>query len=196
MSVSPRQLASCPHKGWHNRGYLPHFDGDAVVQMITFRLADSIPRAIFDSLLAAAKTDEERHKQIERLIDRGRGACILRRERIAKVVNNALRHFDGERYRLLAWVIMPNHAHVLIEQLAGYPLSSVVHSWKSFTAKEINKLERSSGTVWAPDYHDRFVRNAEHYENAVHYIEQNPVKAGLARQAEDWLFSSASARMG
>jgi REP element-mobilizing transposase RayT len=109
-------------------------------------------------------------------------------------VENALLYFDGERYRLLAWAIMPNHVHAMIEQIEGYALGGIIHSWKSFTAKEINKLQRSTGSVWSADYHDRFIRHAEHYECAVNYIELNPVKAGLVGRAEDWLFSSARKR--
>jgi len=65
-----------------------------------------------------------------------------------------------------------------------------MHSWKSFTAKKINETQKSKGSVWSPDYHDRYVRNVGHYEYAVNYIEQNPVKAGLVERAEDWPFSS------
>ena len=161
------------------------------MQMVTFRLADSLPGSVYETILASAKTDEDRFKRLDGLIDRGRGACILKREDIAAIVEGALQHFDGERYRLLAWVLMPNHVHVLIEQSEGYSLSDILHSWKSFTSKKINMLEGTTGAVWASDYHDRFVRNAEHYENALRYIEQNPVKAGLVSHAEEWLFSSA-----
>lgn len=189
IPLGPR--TSRPHRGWHERGYLPHFDAGAIVQMVTFRLADSLPRAVYESILATAATDADRHVRVEGLIDRGRGACLLRNPENAAIVANALNHFDGERYRLLAWVIMPNHVHVLAEQIAAYSLSGVVHSWKSFTANEINKLRRSNSPVWAPDYHDRFVRNAEHYEHAVSYIEFNPVKAGLAQRPQDWPHSSA-----
>ena len=187
MCTAPERV----HKGWHERGYLPHFDGDAIVQTVTFRLADSLPRAVYDHIIATAGNGEDRRRRLESLIDRGRGACILRQSENAAIVANGLRHFDGERYRLLAWVIMPNHVHVMIEQIEGFPLHRIMHSWKSFTAKEINRLRNSSGVVWSPDYYDRFVRNIEHYENAVSYIEWNPVKAGLIGRPEDWLYSSA-----
>ncbi len=164
--------------------------------MVTFRLADSLPRDVYDRVLSTATTDEERYKRSEAMMDQGRGQCILRQREYGEIVESALRHFDGERYRLLAWVCMPNHAHVLIETIAGFPLSKIMHSWKSFTANEINRLRGTAGTVWAPDYHDRYIRNAEHYERAVHYIEQNPVKAGLTARPQDWLFSSARVNVG
>ena len=182
------------HKGWHDRGYLPHFDGGTLVQSVTFRLADSLPRRVYEQILSSAKADEDRFKRLEGLIDCGRGACILRRREIATIVENALLFFDGDRYRLLAWAVMPNHVHALIEQIDGYSLSSIAHSWKSFTAKAINKCQGTTGSVWSPDYHDRFVRNAEHYGRAINYIEQNPVKAGLIGRAEDWPFCSAHRR--
>jgi REP element-mobilizing transposase RayT len=191
MSTPLGPRTSRPHRGWYERGYLPHFDGGAVVQTITFRLADSLPRDVYASLVSSSDTNDERYKRLENLIDRGLGACILSDPKIAEIVAEALRYFDGERYRLLAWVIMPNHVHVMVEQIDGFSLRRVTHSWKSFTAKEINKLRNATGTVWAPDYYDRFVRNAEHYENAVSYIEWNPVKAALVRRPEDWIYSSA-----
>jgi len=95
------------------------------------------------------------------------------------------------RYHLLAWVVMPNHVHVLIEVIQGYPLGDVIHSWKSFTAKQANKILGKTGAFWQRDYFDRFIRDEAHFANVVNYIHHNPVKAGLVRRAEDWPFSSA-----
>lgn len=184
--------ASCPHRGWHERGYLPHFDAGAVVQTVTFRLADSLPRELYEKISVVAVNPINRFFALEREIDRGLGSSLLAESYHAAAVENALNHFDGERYKLLAWVVMPNHVHVMIEQIAGHPLSRIVHSWKSFTANTINKQQNTSGRLWAPDYFDRFIRNEDHFTRARHYIEQNPVKAGLAARAEDWLYSSAA----
>jgi len=134
-SSSPGPRPSRPHSDihrfWHRRGYLPHFDAGAVVQSITFRLADSLPRHVHETIVASSRTESETRARIEALIDHGRGACVLRRTDCAGIVENALKYFDGSRYRLLAWVIMPNHVHVLIEQIEGHRLSDVVHSWKT-----------------------------------------------------------------
>lgn len=111
--------------------------------------------------------------------------------RIAQLIEEALLHFDGQRYHLLAWVVMPNHVHVLIETLAGHPLAEVEHSWKSFTAKEANVILGRRGTFWQAESFDRVIRNEQHLANAIQYIHNNPVKAGLVSQAEDWLYSSA-----
>lgn len=110
------------------------------------------------------------------------------------MVEDALLHFDGERYRLLAWVIMPNHVHVLAETLPVYRLGDIVHSWKSFTAKEANRILGRMGPLWQEEYFDRFIRDDDHLRETIRYIEQNPVAGGLAAKAEDWPFGSARRR--
>jgi len=177
-------------KGWHSRGYLPHFDSAETIQFVTFRLADSLPWAIVDRLRAS----EAALHEIDRELDAGRGACWLKRPDVASVVENALLHFDGERYRLLGWCLMPNHVHVVAEILEGHSLSAIVGSWKSFTSKKANALLVQSGRFWEADYFDRFMRNEEHLSRTVEYIEQNPVAAGLIACASDWLWSSARLR--
>jgi REP-associated tyrosine transposase len=188
--------ASRPHRGWHERGYLPHFDAGAVVQTVTFRLADSLPREVYEKAAAVASSDTDRFFVLERAIDECRGNCLLTEPANAAIVRSALEYFDGERYRLLAWVVMPNHVHAMIEQVSGCPLAGVVHSWKSYTAHAINKARGSNGSVWSLDYFDRFIRGDAHYGNAKYYIENNPVKARLVRRPEDWPFSSASVQTG
>jgi len=84
---------------------------------------------------------------------------------------------------------MPNHVHVLIETFDGHPIRNIVHSWKSFTAKEANKLLGRTGAFWMEDYHDRFIRNEEHFQRALAYIRNNPVKAGLVQSADQWPFT-------
>jgi len=135
----------------------------------------------------------ELRQRIAKYEDAGHGECWLRDPRIAELVENALLHFDGQRYRLIAWCIMPNHVHVLMETWDRWPLAGILHSWKSYTAKEASKTLNRRGAFWFREYHDRFIRNERHYTAAVEYIEQNPVKAGLATSAADWRFSSASA---
>jgi putative DNA methylase len=197
--LGPR--ASRPHKQWHSRGYLPHLDQPGLVQSITFRLYDSVPAHVVESwrnelqctssLPATDPRMVELRKRIAEFEDAGHGACYLRDERIARLVQDALLQFDGERYRLIEWVIMPNHVHVLVEVLPGHRLSDVVHSWKSFTAKEANRILGRSGEFWMPDYFDRFIRDEKHLAAVREYIRNNPVKAGLVEKPEDWKWSSA-----
>ncbi len=191
--VSLGARASRPHKGWHSRGYLPHCDNPGLLQSITFRLHDALPQKVVEKLAQEADSPEKRER-IEALLDAGQGACWLREPRIADIVEGALLHFDGERYQLLAWCVMPNHVHVLIETREDHPLDTILHSWKSFTAKAINKTLERSGKVWQEDYHDRYIRDANHFEATIAYIEGNPVKAGLAPQAEAWTYGSAAKR--
>jgi REP element-mobilizing transposase RayT len=177
-------------KGWHSRGYLPHFDSSETVQFITFRLADSLPRAVVEALL----TQDDGIRLIDDRLDAGAGACWLGRADIAALVQDALLHFDGRRYQLLAWCLMPNHVHVIIEIVDGHSVTEIVRSWKSFTARRANEMLGRSGSFWHPDYFDRYMRNEGHLERTIAYVENNPVNAGLAIRADDWPWSSASFR--
>ena len=119
-----------PHKGWYPRGYLPHLDQPRLVQAVTFRLDDSLPaerRHEWEALLKVPDS-ARRHERIQGYLDAGHGSCVLRGERIAGLVQTALLHGDGVQYRLLAWVVMPNHVHVLAEMLPNYPLYQVVQA--------------------------------------------------------------------
>lgn len=136
----------------------------------------------------------ELHKRVTHYEDEGHGACWLRHPSIGRLVESALLHFDGARYRLLAWCVMPNHVHALIETRPAWPLSGILHSWKSYTATEANRLLARQGAFWQREYHDRYIRNAEHYEQAIHYTEDNPVRAGLVQRPVDWPFTSARLR--
>jgi REP element-mobilizing transposase RayT len=130
-------------------------------------------------------------KRIEAYEDKGYGACWLRRPDIAAIAEHALLHFDGKRYRIIAWCIMPNHIHVMIEIFEAHSISEILHSWKSYIAHKANKVLHRRGEFWFREYHDRYIRNAEHLANAVEYIENNPVKAGLVSSKWEWRWSSA-----
>lgn len=179
------------HKYWHSRGYLPHCDTPGLLQAITFRLADSLPADVVSRLMQEDGTEAEKHKKIDAFLDAGHGACWLKEPAIASIVENALLHRDGQRYRLLAWCIMPNHVHMLIETRDDWPLPGLVQGWKSFTAKAINHHLGRAGTVWMSDYFDRFIRDDHHLAATIAYIHGNPVKAGLVREEREWPYSSA-----
>ena len=184
-------------KGWHSRGYLPHFDGGSIGQFITLHLADSLPAHIVERWKREleAEPDEireiELNDRIEKYLDEGYGECYLKREDVAALVQDSLLFFDGRRYKLISWVIMPNHIHFLLAPLNAHSLSDILHSIKSYTANEANKVIGRAGQFWHEDYFDRFIRSEEHYWHTVNYIHNNPVKAGLCRSAKDWKFSSA-----
>ncbi len=191
------RLVMLEPKGWYSRDYLPHFDRSGLVQGITFRLHDSMPASLLErrekeiQTLSPSLHNAERQKRIAAYLDAGRGACWLREPHIAEIVENTILHFDSERYRLLAWVVMPNHVHVLAETYEEWPLDKVIQSWKTWSAKRANEILGRSGMFWCRDFHDRYIRDAEHLANAKRYIEQNPVKAGLCRDGRQWRWGSA-----
>jgi REP element-mobilizing transposase RayT len=159
------------HAGWRSRGYLPHCDGAHLIQHIVLRTAGA-----------------------DHGIESQFGQKLLARDEAASAVQQALLHFMGERYELWAWCVMPNHVHVIMRQLEGWPLQRVVHSWKSFTANQINKIHGRAGSVWQREYFDRFMRDNDELSTTIEYVEQNPVAAGLVERAEDWRWSSAHLR--
>lgn len=202
------------NRGYYTRGYLPHFDLSHAIQHITYRLADSLPRLVLEQMQSEVKTsfpDDEKRKselrqRIETYLDAGHGSCILQVPEVAACVIDTWRHFDGKRYHLLEWVVMPNHCHVLIEQIEGVSLGKIVLSWKNYTARWINgyksragaRLSRENsddGKVWHREYWDRYIRNERHFLAARDYIIMNPVKAGLVAKPSDWPWSSAKSRV-
>ena len=199
----------------HCRGYLPHIEGKQY-QMITFRLYDSVPREVVDgwketlslmgSLTSSQREQREprRHSfstyktEVDRLLalldkyeDAGYGSCVLKDDKVAKIVHDAIFFYHGKKYNVISWCIMPNHVHVLIEVMKNISLSSILHSWRSFSSNEINKVLNRSGRLWMPEYFDRFIRDNDHFNNVVDYIHNNPVKAGLVKEATDYKWSSA-----
>jgi REP element-mobilizing transposase RayT len=182
-------------KGWYTRGYLPHFDKPGTLQMVTFRLRDSMPANLRHEWqhLLAIEDERERRVELEAYLDRGRGECVLKRPDIAAAVEEVLLKFDGQRYRMTAWVIMPNHVHAIVE-LWELPLGRLLKAWKGTSSKIINGILNRSGSRWQEEYWDRFMRDIGHFHKAKHYVEWNPVKAGLVSRPEDWPFSSANLR--
>jgi REP element-mobilizing transposase RayT len=189
-----------PTQGWHSRGYLPHFDGGELAQFITFRLHDSLPRDVLIrwkeelKLEKSAEAESIMRRRVEAYLDQGHGICHLKTHSVADMVQNAIMFHDHAKYRLSAWVVMPNHVHILCTPCAGHSLAEIMHSLKSFTSTEANKMLKQEGRFWQKEYFDRYIRNARQFAKTVAYIENNPVKANLCDRSEDWLFSSARFR--
>jgi putative transposase len=193
---------------WTDRGYMPHVDGAQLIQHVSYHLADSLPKEALEIMAAELKRlppklrDAEKEKRIAAYIDAGKGSCVLRVPAIAEMVQNAFLLFHGERYTLHAWCVMPNHVHVLFQPKAGWTMSKIVASWKSFTGRRISEYQKRAGLepgepsgkpnpIWHREYWDRYIRDHAHYANTVKYIHENPVKAGLVKKAEKWKWSSA-----
>jgi putative transposase len=211
------QPSDDPHRqGLHSRGYLPHIKIAGATYFITFRLADSLPQAVLarieaelaavaqpsslpkeaGSRLEACATQTtalERQRKLEEALDAGAGACHLQQPEIARLVSEALRHFDAVRYTLHAWVVMPNHVHALLTPLGQHALGEILKSWKQFSALRAKRaLNLAGGRFWQPEAYDHWVRDAIEHERITRYILQNPVKARLCARPEDWPWSSAA----
>src|SRR6266511_3392849 len=166
--------------GIHTRGYLPHVNREGARYFFTFRLVDSLPKDVLLKYQAERaerlqrfyaqkeaekktgsalcltdtldKIERDYFRKLEQYLDKAHGACWLRRPAIADLVADALGFFADERYRLDAWVVMPNHMHAVLWPMPNHTLSRVVQSWKRHTAREANKLlHRTGETFWQPE---------------------------------------------
>lgn len=187
---------------WHT-GKLPHRNRINLVQFLTFRMADSLPQKVLRKIEEELRnsTDEEKEilkrKRYQNYLDNGYGCCALAHPVMAQVMQDALHHHDGVRYDLLAWSIMPNHAHVLIK--ANSDLSKILQSWKSFTGRWALKNNQKYGLnipadseeFWMSESWDRFIRDESHFNNTVNYILNNPVKARLPKGSMAYRFTGS-----
>ena len=214
------EAANPLRSGTHTRGYLPHVKREGFRYFVTFRLADSLPKEVllriqgeraealqrFHAQRDAAtklrtktppadtleQIELEYRRKVERFLDKGLGECWLRRADISNLMAGALRHFEGERYVLDAWVVMPNHVHVVFWPMPKEEVSSIVQSWKRYTAREANKiLKRTGEPFWQPEPYDHWIRNDEEHARCCRYVRNNPVKAGQCVAPDDWQWSSA-----
>jgi len=179
------------------RGHLAHWEQTGATYFVTFRLADSIPADVLSQWKCERaawlklhpqpwdwKTAREYMRRFEEerehWLDQGHGSCLLREPRAAAIVAESLNHFDRERYLVDAYVIMPNHVHVLFKPLGKNSLADILHSWKSFTAQALNREMNRAGALWMHESFDTIVRDAEHLRVCREYIAQNPAKARLS----------------
>jgi len=182
--------------------YLPHWTRGGAIYAVNFRLADALPHHVLQEWLAErddiietaaqmnrplsaaelARLDQLHSEKVEGYLDAGHGSCVLRADDIAAIVAEALQYFDGKRYELLGWCIMPNHVHGVVKPLPGFDLTTIMQTWKSRTAKTINKRLGRVGTLWQPEYYDHLVRGDEDLARQIEYAWSNSDKAGL----EDW----------
>jgi len=206
--------------GTHTRGYLPHVKREGASYFVTFRLADSLPKEVllkyqaeraerlqrFHAQQESAKKlgatppqletldeiERDYFRKLEAYLDKGVGECCLRRPDIADLVASAFRFFADERYRLDAWVVMPNHVHLVLWPIPNHTLSEIAQSLKRYTAREANKiLGRTGRTFWQPEPFDHWIRNDEEHARCCRYVVNNPAKARLCGAPEDWKWSSA-----
>ena len=188
---------------------LPHWEQTGVVCYITWRVGDSLPRQVIETWqkmrddwlirqhLAPGKDWQNRIRHLprplqhqfrkllcehwERHLDDCHGACVLRRPEVAQIVADSLHHFQGERYDLTDFVVMPNHVHILVAFPDEAALLKQCRSWKHFTATQINRLLGQQGEFWQTDGFDHLVRGPDQYCYFQDYIADNPRRAGLSK---------------
>jgi REP element-mobilizing transposase RayT len=190
-------------KSWNR---LPHWRQDQAAYFVTYRLSDSIPDAQMKTwrvqreqwcrnhpLPWSPETEADYHRlfssTIDRHLDDGHGCCLLREPANAEVVAETFHHYDQRHYLLHAWVVMPNHVHVLASPGEANSLHRIVAGWKRFTGTRINARTGKSGPFWQKDYFDRLIRDWDHFMNVARYIRRNPAKAKL-RDGEFLLFEA------
>lgn len=195
---------------YYQTGYLPHLRQRGCTYFVTFRLADSVPvprleqwkqeRAIwliarnidvreaswklrFLKLSQQDKQTYERNfaSKLFETLDEGFGKGYLKRQDVQNKMVQALEYFDGSRFRLGDFVIMPNHVHVLMTPIGEYELEVVLHSIKSWSGSQINRMLERSGEFWMKDSFDRLVRDGDELLRVQDYIRQNPKKANLSK---------------
>jgi len=164
---------------FYNR-HLPHDLPEGAILHVTWRLSNSLPAPQPEILLKDYKPP------------RPLGPTWLKDERIAQMLVDALNYGAAERrdYNLFAYVVMPNHVHILIEPLEE--LSTIMCWLKGRTARLANRiLERKNQPFWQDESYDHWIRTAKEFNETIHYIENNPVRAKLVELPEDWRWSSA-----
>ena len=177
---------------------LPHWQQGETWLFVTWRLADSLPKAVVERLAGQKAVweanhpqpwDEEEQKEysrrftlgFEKLLDDAHGECLLAQELLRGIVSDALLHFHGERYHLDTFVIMPNHVHALFHPLGENKLETILQTWKRFTAREINKLRGTEGSLWQREYWDRLIRSEKQLVWTRNYILKNPERSPEGR---------------
>jgi REP element-mobilizing transposase RayT len=174
-----------------HRGKLPHWRQEGVIYFVTFHLADSLPRVRLEWLRRQKELwlllnpephtnsqEREYHERftqtVDQWLDAGCGRCILAQPVCKAIMESSLMHFDGVRYELGEFVVMPNHVHAIVAPIGGHRLTSILHNWKSFTAHQFNRVLPSSGRIWHRESFDHIIRSGEHLAKFETYIRNNP----------------------
>ena len=169
---------------------IPHWFQEYKTMFITFRLADSLPDEAIESLrvdhlfykndfIVSDYRNKEQYRialmrKIEQWLSNGHGKCILKHENVRKYVVEALNYYDGTEYIIHAFVVMPNHIHLLLSPLGKLPINTIIGQVKSYSGHKIKKLLNCKDNIWQSNMFDRIVRNGDDFEKIMKYIEDNP----------------------
>ncbi|HMB22034.1 MAG TPA: transposase [Anaerolineales bacterium] len=195
---------------------LPHYHPIGYPLFITFRLAGSLPMDVLTEIKASEdQSANERYKTEVRYFERyddwldqcSSGPHWLQMENIAQIVAKEIQNLNEDRYRLLAYCIMPNHIHLLIESIineqvvhqggtAKYPVTDTLRLLKGRTARACNLKLKRTGSFWQHESYDHVVRDEQELEQIILYILNNPVKAGLAKEWKNWSFTYIAPELG
>ena len=202
---SPRFDRTHLWQGWQRPGSQPERQIPYDVQLITLKLADAIPQSSQRTISHAirdypqAQRALQRRQQLEEVLQQGKGCCLLQHPLMAAELTEALELHNRKRYKLIAWCIMPNHAHILLEPT--YSMPRIVQAWKTATTrwmlmhKEELQLPTPGRMLWMRDYWDRYIPDAREIPPAIRQVHNSPVAAGLCTQPPKWRWSSLSAKM-
>jgi len=218
---------------------LPHYQPEDYAYFITTRLTGTIPKIVFEKIkneyeqnlkhldgYKCSKTKKEKYRELqktkfnkyEKILDTCKyGHKWLGDSKVAKIVDQAFHYYDGAKYDLIAYTILPNHIHLVIFPIVErkssfaqkdinnqyiqnesgdsfYILSKIMQDIKKFTAKEANKVLNRKGKFWQNENYDHVVRDEQELRRIVKYILNNPVKAGLCEVADEWKWNYFNAK--
>jgi len=174
--------------------YLPHWSKDGSIYFVTFRLIDSLPKKVIselatqrgDMLDGSEPFDLKAIQRLDKLLDKGFGPDWLKNPDIARLIVSAIRHFDGERYELHAYCVMPNHVHVVLKPQNGVELAGIIRSMKNFPARRANHILGREGAFWSREYFDRLIRTSKEHTKSIEYVWFNPESAGIENSPWKW----------
>jgi REP element-mobilizing transposase RayT len=174
------------------RRKLPHIVPANTVFFITYRIAGSLPLSIINKYQIDKKTKEIPPKYFEIIEDYlDTQKAILTKKEIAKIIEESLWYYNDKYYKLIAFCIMPNHVHLLINT-NNFPyknLFSIMKLIKGVSSNKINKRIGKKGQFWQHESYDRMVRDRNELGNIIDYILNNPVKAKLVNNWKEWNYT-------
>ena len=170
---------------------LPHWHQQGKIQFVTFRLADSLPQILISEIKSNVETFNRAHPKpwdestvteykqniigrYEKYLDSGYGSCLLRNQNARQFLVEAMKFHNGKSCKIIAYVVMPNHVHILMQLLSDFTLDKIIQSIKRYSSVRIRQLLNISDKIWMRRYFDRLVRDEEDLVRYIEYVCENP----------------------